>query len=79
MELSQLLAIVDLQHFFPYAFKILAVIFSVFYLLYAVVIYRQTAVMNQTFTVKNNFIISSISVLQIVAGVILTLLAILFV
>lgn len=73
MEFNQLLVALNPQNFIPYVFKISTVIFSIFYLLYAIVIYRQTFVMNKALAVKNNFLISLISVSQIAAGVFLTL------
>ncbi len=60
-------------------FKSFAIIFSVFYLFYALVIRKQTQVMNRTLQVENNGIFSIVSSLQITAALILILLAILLV
>lgn len=60
------------------AFKIFAIVFSVFYLIYALVISKQTQVMNKTLEVKNNHIFFIISSAQITLGLILIIMAIIF-
>jgi hypothetical protein len=51
--------------------KAFAVLFSVSYLVYAVVITRQTQSMNKTFTTKSSGILFFISFLQIVFALVL--------
>lgn len=58
------------------AFKAFAIVFSLLYLLYAIIIAKQSEVMNKTLEVKNNHIFSLISSVQIFAGLILIILAI---
>ena len=79
MNIVQIILSLNVQDIIPIVFKTLAIIFSVFYLLYAIIIYRQTDVMNQTVTVKNNFIILTISILQIGIAVFLVIWSILII
>ncbi|KKP29279.1 MAG: hypothetical protein UR15_C0018G0005 [Parcubacteria group bacterium GW2011_GWA2_31_28] len=79
MDLLQLFALFDNRDFFSLFFKAFAILFSILYLLYAIVISKQTQVMNHTLSVKNNNIITFISSLHITIGLILVLLAILIV
>lgn len=51
--------------------KAFAVLFSVLYLVYSIVITRQTQVMNKTFTTKSSGILLFISFLQIIFAIIL--------
>ncbi len=70
-------AIIDLlthptgEGFFYLFFKAFAVLFSVSYLVYAIVIARQTHTMNETFHTRTSWLLMLISVLQIVFGLIL--------
>lgn len=57
-------------------FKAFAIVFSLLYLLYAIIIAKQTEVMNRTLEVKNNHIFFLISTTQIFAGIVLIILAI---
>jgi len=61
------------------AFKLFAIILSLFYLLYAIVVAKQSQVMNKTLEVKNNHIFSLISSTQITTGLILIILSIVLV
>lgn len=61
------------------AFKAFAIVFSMFYLVYAIVIAKQTQVMNKTLEVKNNHVFFAISSAQITIGLILIILAIVLV
>ena len=51
--------------------KAFAVLFSVSYLVYAVIITRQTQIMNKTLTTKSSGILLFISFLQIIFAIIL--------
>jgi len=55
--------------------KAFAVFFAFLYLLYAVVMSRQTQIMNDTFSTKMSSILSTISFLQIIFAGILILVA----
>lgn len=57
-------------------FKAFAILFSIIYLLYAVIVHRQTNVMNKTVTRKSGPILSLISFMQIIFGLILLALSI---
>ncbi|MBP9690583.1 hypothetical protein KBD81_00730 [Candidatus Woesebacteria bacterium] len=59
------------QGFFYLFFKAFAVLFAVSYLVYAIVITRQTDLMNKTFTTKNSGLLFAVSFFQIVFGLIL--------
>lgn len=75
MELQNL-SILNGQTIIMIAFKAFAIVFSLFYLLYAVVVAKQTQVMNKTLEIKNNHIFFIISSAQIITGFILIVLAI---
>lgn len=57
--------------FFNLFFKAFAVLFAVSYLVYAIMITRQTVTMNKTFTTKNAGVLFGISFFQIIFGLIL--------
>ncbi len=78
MELQQI-QLLSASQVIYIAFKTFAIIFSVFYLFYALVIRKQTQIMNKTLQVENNGIFSVISSLQITAALILIIFAILLV
>jgi len=59
------------EGFFYLFFKAFAVLFSVSYVVYAIVITRQTQTMNETFETKSSWFLMTVSVLQIVFGLIL--------
>ena len=61
-----------------YFFKTTALIISIFYLLYSMVILKQTDIMNKTLQSKNYSLIYLISLFQIFLGVFVLFLAIFF-
>lgn len=63
------------QNIIQLFFKLFSIVFSVMYLLYAVIIERQTTIMNKTLQSKEAGLIFVVSTLQIVAGVLLVLLS----
>lgn len=63
------------QNIIQLFFKLFSVVFSVMYLLYAVIIERQTTIMNKTLQSREAGLIFFVSTLQIVAGVLLVLLS----
>jgi len=75
----QNLGLLNLQSIMTIAFKIFAIIFSIFYLFYAIVVSKQTQVMNKALEAKNNHIFFIISSAQITVGFILIILAIVLV
>jgi len=60
---------------FNFFFKAFAITLSFIYLIYAVVIFRQTQIMLRTLIFKNNGVISLISFIQIILAVLLIILA----
>jgi len=76
MDFSQLLNNQSLLNFF---FRSFAYVFSFIYLLFVIVIYKQTQVMNRTLTTKWGSYIIFLSLLQIVAALIIILLAFIFI
>ncbi len=64
---------VDLIYLF---FKAFAIVFSLFYLIYALVLLKQTQVMNATLQTGGRALINLISFVQLLIGVLLVLLAI---
>lgn len=61
---------------FGFFFKAFAVVLSFIYLVFAIVLLRQTKVMLKTLEVGNNWIIVLISTIQVVIAIILVLLSI---
>lgn len=59
------------QNTFNLFFKIFAAVFSFLYLIYALVIYKQTQVMTKTLESKENTLILSVSLIQIIIGIVL--------
>ena len=51
--------------------KAFAILFSILFLLYAIVITRQTQEMNQTFTTRNASVLFAVAILHIVFALIL--------
>jgi hypothetical protein len=79
MNFDQLFNIFTDPNIISLTFKVLAIFFSLFYLLYAIVIAKQTQVMNEALQAKHSHIFFFISFLQIIVGIILLILAILLV
>lgn len=75
-NLNQVLNMFSGATMFWFLFKAFAVIFSVMYLLYAVVISKQTGTMNKTLESSNNKVLFFIASLQIFLGFILIILSI---
>ena len=63
------------SNLFSLFFKAFAITLSFIYLIYAIVIYRQTQIMLRTLIVKNNQIILAISFIQIIIAMLLIFLA----
>ncbi len=63
------------SNLFSLFFKAFAITLSFIYLIYTIVIYRQTQIMLRTLIVKNNQIILAISFIQIIIAILLILLA----
>lgn len=57
-------------------FKAFAILFSFLYVVYSLVLLKQTQVMNSTLTVERSSVITSISFVQLIIGLVLVLLAI---
>jgi hypothetical protein len=77
MDLNALLPFFNTTNLVAFFFKSFAIIFSFLYLVYAIVVLKQTQVMNTTLTVGRNGLISFISFLQVLIGLLLVVLAIL--
>ena len=60
---------------FNFFFKSFAIVLSIIYLIYTIVIFRQTQVMLKTVTVNNGGIILLISFIQILLAILLIVLA----
>lgn len=54
-------------------FKCFAIVFSIIYFLYAVIIFKQTRVMTKTLESKSNYLIVLISFFQMITALILLL------
>jgi len=79
MDLNQFSNIFSGQNIFNLFFKVFVVVFSLLYLVYALVILKQTQVMTKTLESEGNAFIHPISLLQIFIGVILLLVSLLLI
>lgn len=79
MVINHFFEIFNPQNILTVSFKILAIFFSAFYLLYAIVLFKQTETMIKTLQVKRKEIFITVSKTQIIIAIILLLLAIFFV
>jgi hypothetical protein len=57
-------------------FKLFAVLFAFIFLIYSIVVFRQSKIMNQTFTTKNAYLIRAISFFQLLLSILLLIVAI---
>jgi hypothetical protein len=57
-------------------FKLFAVLFALIFLIYSIVVFRQSKIMNQTFTTKNAYLIRAISFFQLLLSILLLIVAI---
>lgn len=76
MDLNQFLIVLNSKNLIEITFKILVIFFSVFYLLYAIVLFKQAEVMTKTLETKGKEIFIIISLIQIFAGIIILISAI---
>ena len=79
MDLNQFSNIFSGQNIFNLFFKVFVVVFSLLYLIYSLVILKQTSVMTKTLESEGNTFIRPISLLQIFIGVILLLVSLLLI
>ena len=75
MEINQLFKFIISKDFIDVIFKIIAIFISFFYLLYAIVFFKQTQVMNKTLQTKGKELTLTISFFQIIFGLFLLFLA----
>jgi hypothetical protein len=78
MDFNQLSSFLSGQQIINLFFKTAAIVFSVMYLFYAIIIVRQTQVMNRTIVRHANSFTSLISTIQVFFALIALGLAILF-
>jgi len=64
------------RNIFDLFFKSFAIFFSAFYLLYSLIFLKQTQELNKSFTSTKSFWVFLLSLLQLIFGIILILLAI---
>lgn len=74
-EFITLLTASSADDFIGLFIKAFAVLFAFMYLLFSIIIIRQTQIMNDTFTTKMSSVLSTISFLQIIFAGILILVA----
>lgn len=55
--------------------KVFAIVSSILFFIYSIVIYRQTQIMIRTMTLKHNWLILLISLIQVIVSLILLLFA----
>lgn len=79
MDLENLFVSFTDENIIRFFFKAFSIVFSLMYLLYAIVIYKQTQVMTKTIETRSNGIILSISLIQLLLGIVLLIFAIFFV
>ena len=71
MDFNQLGNFFSGEHIFGLFFKTFAVVFSVLYIIYSIVILKQTQIMTKTINTGSNSLIRLISLLQIGIGIVL--------
>ena len=71
MDFTQLADFFSGEHIFGLFFKTFAVVFSILYIIYSIVILKQTQIMTKTINTGNNSLIRLISLLQIGIGIVL--------
>lgn len=79
MDFSQFINQFLGQNIFTLFFKVFSVVFSFLYLIYALVIYKQTQVMIRTLESKESTLILLISLIQIIIGVALLFVSLLII
>lgn len=79
MDLENLFVSFTDENIVRFFFKAFSIVFSLMYLLYAIVIYKQTQVMIRTVETKSNGIILSLSLVQLFLGIVLLIFAFFFV
>jgi hypothetical protein len=75
-DINQLLTVINSREIVTFLFKAFALVLSVIYLLYAIVVSKQTEIMNRTLESKSNYILFFVASLQITLAFILIILAI---
>lgn len=76
MDFSQVFNLFNNQNFIPIVYKFLAIFLSVFYLFYAIIISKQTQVMNNALEVEGNQIFNIVAIIQIIIALMIIFLAI---
>lgn len=76
MDIDQLINFFNKERIIFYSFKPLALIFSFFYILFSLVILKQTEVMNKTVNTKTAPLIFTISLFQLLLSILIFLLAV---
>jgi len=76
MELSQFFNVFNSAEMVRWCFKIIAIVISVFYLLYALVVKKQVAIMDKALTDRFNQFIFLVCSFQITAALILLIFSI---
>ncbi|OGK23649.1 hypothetical protein A3A46_02170 [Candidatus Roizmanbacteria bacterium RIFCSPLOWO2_01_FULL_37_13] len=69
MDFNQFIISISGQDIFSFFFKTFAVVFSLLYIIYALVIFKQTQVMTRTLETEATTLILLISLIQIVVGI----------
>lgn len=79
MNLNQFIQTITTGDIFDLFFKTFAVVFSLLYIIYALVIYKQTQVMTKTLETEGKTFILLISLIQIGIGIVLLFFALLLI
>lgn len=73
MGLNQMIDLLTGSDIFNLFFKVFSLVFSLLYLIYAIVIYKQTQVMTRTLITERNSLILFVALVQIALGILLIL------
>ncbi len=76
MDTNQIIYMLSSKEVVGFLFKAFAIVISIMYLLYSIVISKQTEVMNKVLEAKGNYILHFVASLQITLGFILIILSI---
>ncbi|MGB9707147.1 MAG: DUF5657 family protein [Microgenomates group bacterium] len=74
--MEQIINILNIKNIIHYSFKPLAILISFLYVIFALIVLKQTEVMNKTLNSSANIFFNFISLLQLIFAVIVLLVAI---
>jgi hypothetical protein len=77
--MNQIIDVLTIKNIIFYSFKPLAIIISFFYVIYSLIILKQTEVMNKTLNSQANVFFNFVSLIQLIFSIIVLLIAIILI